>query len=157
MRSQRVTRAMADFYNQDLEFENPNHRYPRILPIATESSEYYTRIPTIRTTTAMSNSTFQSFSTSSSNTTINGQTTSKSEQNFTNPSGTRTQRTYQAPGEAPRVERFETDAAGRQLEDPSHAHAKRIQDVTEEEDAKAKEREYEERMQDEYAKREGGA
>jgi hypothetical protein len=29
--------------------------------------------------------------------------------------------------------------------------------VTEEEDAKAKEREYEERMQDEYAKREGGA
>jgi hypothetical protein len=29
--------------------------------------------------------------------------------------------------------------------------------VTEEEEAKVKEREYEERMQDEYAKREGGA
>lgn len=105
----------------------------------------------------MSSSTFQSFSTSSSSTTINGQTTSKSEQTYTDPSGTRTQRTHQAPGEAPRVERFETDAAGRQLEDPRQADAKRIQDVTEEDDAKTKGRQYEERMGDEYAKREGGA
>jgi hypothetical protein len=105
----------------------------------------------------MSSSTFQSISTSSSSTTVNGQTTSKSEQTFTDPSGTRTQRTHQAPGEAPRVERFETDAAGRQLEDPRHADSKRVQDVTEEEDAKANARKYEERMEDEYAKREGGA
>jgi hypothetical protein len=96
----------------------------------------------------MSSSTFQS---------INGQTTSKSEQTYTDPSGTRTQRTHQAPGEAPRVERFETDAVGRQLEDPRQADAKRIQDVTEEEDAKTKGRQYEERMEDEHAKREGGA
>ncbi|CAG5181991.1 uncharacterized protein ALTATR162_LOCUS9937 [Alternaria atra] len=105
----------------------------------------------------MSNSTFQSFSTHSSSTTINGQTTSKSEQIFTDPSGTRVQRTHQTSGEEPRVERFETDATGRQLEDPGHADAKRIQDVTEEEDAKAKDRQYAERMEDEYAKREGGA
>ncbi|KAI4950465.1 hypothetical protein J4E91_004348 [Alternaria rosae] len=105
----------------------------------------------------MSSSTFQSFTTSSSSTTINGQTTSKSEHTFTDPSGTRVERTHQAPGEAPRVERFETDATGRQIEDHRHADAKRIQDVTEEEDAKIKGREYEERMQDEYAKREGGA
>lgn len=105
----------------------------------------------------MSSSTFQSFSTSSSSTTINGQTTSKSEHTFTDPSGTRVERTHQAPGEAPRVERFETDSSGRQLEDHRLADAKRIQDVTEEEEAKSKEREYEERMRDEYAKREGGA
>jgi len=55
------------------------------------------------------------------------------------------------------VERFETDAAGRQLEDPRCTDAKRIQDVTEEEDAKQKGREYEGRMEEEYAKREGGA
>jgi hypothetical protein len=83
--------------------------------------------------------------------------TFQSEHTFTDPSGTRVERTHQTPGEAPRVERFETDATGRQLEDPRHADAKRIQDVTEEEEAKVKEREYEERMQDEYAKREGGA
>lgn len=104
-----------------------------------------------------SSSTFQSFSTSSSSTTINGQTVSNSEQTYSDPSGTRIQRTHQAPGEAPRVERFETDANGRQLEDPRTTGAKRIQDVTEEEEAKAKERVYEERMEGEYAKREGGA
>jgi hypothetical protein len=44
------------------------------------------------------------------------------------------------------------------LEDPRIADARRIQDVTEEEDTQAKrDKQYEERMQDEYAKREGGA
>lgn len=104
-----------------------------------------------------SSSTFQSFSTSSSSTTINGRTTSKSEQTYSNPTGTRVQRTHQVHGEAPRVERYETDAAGRQLEDPRSADTKRIQDVTEEEDAKQKGKEYEERIEEEYAKREGGA
>lgn len=105
----------------------------------------------------MSSSTFQSFSSSSSSTTINGQTDSKSEQTYSDPSGTRTQRTHQAPGEAPRIERFHTDANGRQIDNPRGTDARRIQDVTEEEDARAKGRQYEERMEDEYAKREGGA
>jgi hypothetical protein len=100
-------------------------------------------------------STFQSFSTSSSSTTINGQTTSKSEATYADPSGTKTQRTSQNPGEAPRVERFETDNAGRRIEEPTNVG--RIEDVTEEEGQKERDRQYEERMQDEYAKREGGA
>lgn len=67
------------------------------------------------------------------------------------------QRTHQAPGEAPRVEHFETDANGRQLDSTRNMDTRRIQDVTEDEDAAIKEREYEHRMEDEYAKREGGA
>ena len=102
-------------------------------------------------------STFQSFSSSSSSTTINGQTVSKSEQTYSDPSGTRVQRTHHAPGEAPRVERFETDANGRQLDSTRNMDARRIQDVTEDEDAAVKGREYEQKMEDEYAKREGGA
>ncbi|CAA9964267.1 hypothetical protein P3342_009291 [Pyrenophora teres f. teres] len=104
-----------------------------------------------------SSSTFQSFSTTSSSSTINGRTTSHSEQTYSDPTGTRVQRTHQAHGEAPRVERYQTDAAGRQLEDSRQADARRIQDVTEEEDAKDKGRLYEERMEEEYAKKEGGA
>ncbi|KAF1940972.1 hypothetical protein EJ02DRAFT_466992 [Clathrospora elynae] len=105
-----------------------------------------------------SNSTFQSFSSSSSSTIINGQITFTSEQTHSDPSGTRTLRTSQTAGEAPRVERFETDHASRRLEDVSVADAKRVQDVTEQEDTQAKmDRQYEEKMEDEYAKREGGA
>ncbi|KAF1833350.1 hypothetical protein BDW02DRAFT_383662 [Decorospora gaudefroyi] len=92
-----------------------------------------------------SNSTFQSFTTSSSSTTINGQTTSHAKATYSDPSGTKTQSVRQAPGQTPLVERYETDGAGRRGEVKG-----RIQDVTEEEG-------YEERIEGEYAKREGGA
>lgn len=61
-------------------------------------------------------------------------------------------RTTQEPGQAPREERFQTDGSGRRVEDSGEN--KRIQDVTDEEENGRK---YEERMEDEYAKREGGA
>ncbi|KAH7389448.1 hypothetical protein DE146DRAFT_758756 [Phaeosphaeria sp. MPI-PUGE-AT-0046c] len=104
-----------------------------------------------------SNSTFQSFSTSFSSSSVNGQTKSHSETTHSDPSGTRVHRTSQNPGEAPREERFEVDNAGRRVEGAGSADQARIQDVTEEEQQKEKDRLYEERMEDEYAKREGGA
>jgi hypothetical protein len=107
-----------------------------------------------------SSSTFQSFSTFSSSTTINGQTTSQSQQTYSDPTGTKTQHTSQNPGQTPPVERYETDNAGRRVEDTRSADAGRIQDVTEEDEddeQKEKDRLYVERMQEEYAKREGGA
>jgi hypothetical protein len=107
-----------------------------------------------------SSSTFQSFSTFSSSTTINGQTTSQSQQTYSDPTGTKTQHISQNPGQTPRVERYETDNAGRRVEDARRTDAGRIQDVTEEDEddeQKEKDRLYVERMQEEYAKREGGA
>jgi hypothetical protein len=105
-----------------------------------------------------SSSTFQSFSTSSSSTTTNGQTTSQSHATYSDPSGTKTQRVHQAPGEAPKVEQYQTDNAGRRVE--GAAGQGRIQDVTEEDgddEQKEKDRLYLESMEEEYAKREGGA
>ncbi|KAF1967615.1 hypothetical protein BU23DRAFT_559262 [Bimuria novae-zelandiae CBS 107.79] len=94
-------------------------------------------------------STFQSASYSFSSSTINGETRSRSEATFSDPSGTKVQRREQEPGQAAREERFEYDNTGRRIEE---AGAKgRIEDVTD------KEAEYKERMEDEYAKREGGA
>lgn len=54
-----------------------------------------------------------------------------------------------------REERYQTDASGRRVEDSS-AQRGRIEDVTDKEQ-EARDREYEEKMEDEYAKREGGA
>ena len=109
-----------------------------------------------------SNSTFQSFSTSSSSTTINGQTTSQSHATYSDPSGTKTQSSSQQPGQAPQIERSETDNAGRRVEggDNRLEGRERVQDVTEEDgddEQKEKDRLYVERMEEEYAKREGGA
>jgi hypothetical protein len=112
-----------------------------------------------------SNSTFQSFSTSSSSTTIDGQTTSQSHATYSDPSGTKTQSSSQQPGQAPKIERSETDNAGRRLEggasgDNRLEGRERVQDVTEEDgddEQKEKDRLYVERMEEEYAKREGGA
>lgn len=102
-------------------------------------------------------STFKSFSSSFSSSTINGRTTSHSEQTYSDPSGTKVQRTSQNPGEAPVEERFEYDNAGRRISDTGAENSRgRIEDVTDKEQAE-KDREYEERMEDEYAKREGGA
>jgi hypothetical protein len=111
-----------------------------------------------------SSSTFQSFSTSSSSTTVNGQTTSQSHATYSDPSGTKTHTTSQEPGQAPRVERHETDNAGRRVDSGGAQgriqDSERVQDVTEEDgddEQKEKDRQYLERMEEEYAKREGGA
>jgi hypothetical protein len=106
-----------------------------------------------------SNSTFQSFSTSYSSSSVNGQTKSHSETTYSDPSGTRVHRTIQNPGEAAREERFEVDSSGRRVEGEGAGSAdqRRIEDVTEQEDQKKNDKLYEERMEDEYAKREGGA
>ena len=104
-----------------------------------------------------SNSTFQSFSTSYSSSSVNGQTKSHSETTYSDPSGTRVHRTTQNPGEQPREERFEVDSTGRRVEGTGASDQRRIQDVTEEEQQKTNDKKYEERMEDEYAKREGGA
>jgi hypothetical protein len=109
-----------------------------------------------------SSSTFQSFSTSYSSSSVNGQTKSHSETTYSDPSGTRVQRTTHNPGEAPREERFEVDNAGRRVESGSTGDSMRIEDVTDvtditDEEQKRNDKGYEEKMEDEYAKREGGA
>jgi hypothetical protein len=99
-------------------------------------------------------STFQSFSTSSSSSSVNGRITSHSETTYSDPSGTKVHRTSQQPGQAPREETFETDNTGRRVEG---AGQRKIEDVTDEEQQKENDRKYEERMEEEYAKRVGGA
>lgn len=69
-------------------------------------------------------------------------------------------RTSQEPGEARKEERIEYDASGHRIGSGIGEGRGRIEDVTDTEDAereKRAEREYVERMQEEYAKREGGA
>jgi hypothetical protein len=104
-----------------------------------------------------SNATFQSVSTSYSSSSVNGQTKTQSETTYSDPSGMRVHRTSQNSGEPARDERFEVDNSGRRVEGKATASQGRIQDVTEEEEQKANDRNYEERMEHEYAKRDGGA
>lgn len=102
--------------------------------------------------------TSQTFSSTSS--TINGQTTSQTQSTISDNTGTRVHQTSQEPGQALREERFEVDNSGRRIADGSTSGSNRgrIEDVTDE-DAQQKEndRKYEEAMEEEYAKREGGA
>ncbi|KAI1111592.1 hypothetical protein F5Y14DRAFT_453829 [Nemania sp. NC0429] len=104
-----------------------------------------------------------SSSSSSSSNTRNGgapRTTTYAERSYTDNTGTRTERMHQLPGERP-VYESEERPSGRRLEGGSAgagagagsgaSSQNRITDVT---DA---EKQYEERMEDEYAKREGGA
>ncbi|KAL5120169.1 hypothetical protein ACEQ8H_001995 [Pleosporales sp. CAS-2024a] len=105
-----------------------------------------------------SSSTFQSFSTSySSSTSVNGQTKSHSETTYSDPSGTRVYRSSQNSGEVPREERLAFDNAGRRIDDAGAGESRQIQNVTEEDKQKKNDKLYEERIEDEYAKREGGA
>jgi hypothetical protein len=109
-----------------------------------------------------SSSTFQSFSTSYSSSSVNGQTKSHSQSTYSDPSGTRVQRTTQNPGEAPREEHYEVDNAGRRVESAGAGDSMRIEDVTDvtditDEEQKRNDKSYEEKMEDEYSKREGGA
>ena len=110
-----------------------------------------------------SSSTFQSSSFSFSSSTHNGATRSHSLTTHSDPSGTTVHTRSQESGQAPREERTRYDAEGRRVEDAGIKG--RIEDVTEEksgeEERRAEQkggyREYEERMEEEYAKREGGA
>jgi hypothetical protein len=104
------------------------------------------------------NSTFQSSSYSFSSSTVNGQTRAHSQTTHSTPSGTQVHRTTQEPGQAPRDEHYEYDNSGRRIEDSGSIKG-RIEDVTDVTDAEQSERDrqYEEKMEDEYAKREGGA
>ncbi|KAF2690639.1 hypothetical protein K458DRAFT_412000 [Lentithecium fluviatile CBS 122367] len=100
-------------------------------------------------------STFQSTSFSFSSSTINGSTSSTSKITRSDPSGTKVHTRSQEPGQAPRDERIQYDASGRRIEDAGAGARGRIEDVTDEQEKRDKE--YEERMEEEYAKREGGA
>lgn len=109
-------------------------------------------------------STSQSYSYSvySSSSSTNGgqpQSTMYAERSYTDNSGTTTERMHQLPGQRPVYESSSSSSpAGRRLGDGRNGNGgsgaetqNRITDVT---DA---EKEYGERIQDEYAKREGGA
>jgi hypothetical protein len=105
-----------------------------------------------------SSSTYYSTSSSSYSSTNNGQTTSFSQSTHSDPSGTRVYQTVQEPGQAPREEHFEIDSTGRRVGGVEGSTQGRIQDVTDgDEQQKENDRKYEERMEEEYAKREGGA
>ncbi|KAF9693883.1 hypothetical protein EKO04_008421 [Ascochyta lentis] len=103
-------------------------------------------------------SSYQSQTFSSTSSSINGQTTAYTQSTQSDNTGTRVYQTSQEPGQAPREERFEIDNSGRRLAEGSTSGSNqgRIEDVTDEQQ-KENDRLYEERMEDEYAKREGGA
>lgn len=103
-------------------------------------------------------SSYQSQTFSSTSSSINGQTTSRTQHTQSDNSGTRVYQSTQEPGQAPREERYEIDNSGRRIAEGSTSGSNqgRIQDVTEEEQ-KENDRLYEERIEEEYAKREGGA
>lgn len=106
--------------------------------------------------------TFKSASYSSSSMSINGKTTSREQATFADPSGTKVYRKMQNAGEAPVEEQLEYDSAGRHLQDAGPATAiegGRVEDVTDADEERQREldRMYKERMEIEYAKREGSA
>jgi len=100
-----------------------------------------------------SSSSYSSFS----STNPTGTTTRFTQSTSTDPRGTRTHRTAEETGKRPYQETTYTPAAGRRLEagTASAGTQGRIEDVTD--DQAEMDRQYEERMEDEYAKREGGA
>lgn len=111
---------------------------------------------------------YSSQSYSSSSTTRNGQTSGQRYASVThsNPSGTTVRKGYQNIGEAPVEETRYYDAEGRLVQslqgneeragiDGRVNGGARIEDVTDEQGQR--DREYQEKMEDEYAKREGGA
>ncbi|KAI1764507.1 hypothetical protein GGR53DRAFT_466218 [Hypoxylon sp. FL1150] len=112
-----------------------------------------------------SNFSFSSSSVSySSSTTHNGQTTGTryAEHTTSNPSGTTTHTASQRLGGPMHHEQREYDASGRLVSSGGRAvngnntgASRRIEDVTDEQ--RENDRLYEERIEDEYAKREGGA
>ncbi|KAF2763102.1 hypothetical protein EJ05DRAFT_472040 [Pseudovirgaria hyperparasitica] len=99
---------------------------------------------------------YSSSSFSSSTSTSNGQTTGQAyrEESSSNLDGTTVRTTTQNLGEKPVSETRQYDAQGRQLVGDTATRGQgKIEDISEEEADKI----YRERMEDEYAKREGGA
>lgn len=101
----------------------------------------------------MSNSTtsYSSFTSQSYSSSSNGVGNSYSEATVSDPSGTTIHRTSQEAGQPAVSETTRLPAGGTAAVGGGVDSGRRIEDVT---DA---DREYEERMEDEYAKREGGA
>lgn len=100
-----------------------------------------------------------SFSYSSTSSNINGHVSGRryGEQVTRNSSGTTVRTTSQNIGQAPTQEVRQFDNQGREMiGGPTSNLTRRIEDVTDSEQA-ARDREYEERIEEEYAKREGGA
>ena len=96
----------------------------------------------------------------SSTTNRDGQTTGQAYQRMSEstPQGTTVQTTRQNLGERPVTETRRYDATGRAIEATGAAGSdRRIQDVSGEEEESEADKLYRERMEDEYAKREGGA
>jgi hypothetical protein len=94
----------------------------------------------------------QSYSSSTFSSSSNGEapkTWSQTENVQTNKDGTTVYKTSERPGQAPTQETLRFDSSGKAIGEPKDAG--RIEDVT---DA---DRQYDERIEDEYAKREGGA
>ncbi|KAH9884749.1 hypothetical protein F4778DRAFT_552830 [Xylariomycetidae sp. FL2044] len=115
----------------------------------------------------MPSNTFYSSSsvTFSSSSSRNGETTGTryAEHTTRDPSGTTTHTAYQRSGEPIQAERRDYDAsgrlttaAGRGLGHAGVDTSRRIEDVSDEQQ-RENDRLYEERIEDEYAKREGGA
>lgn len=101
---------------------------------------------------------FQSSSASfSSSTGHNGQQTGQTfhQTSRTTPEGTTTRTTTQNLGERPVTHTQQFDARGRELTGSGGAD-RRIEDVSDQQESEA-DRLYRERIEDEYAKREGGA
>ena len=101
----------------------------------------------------MSNSTssYSSYTSQSYSSSTNGSGHSYSEATVSDPSGTTIHRTSQESGQPAISETTRLPAGGTAAVGGGADNGRRIEDVT---DA---DREYEERMEDEYAKREGGA
>ncbi|KAF2433307.1 hypothetical protein EJ08DRAFT_584031 [Tothia fuscella] len=94
----------------------------------------------------------QTYSSSTFSSSSNGEapkTCSQTESTSSNPQGTIVHKTSEKPGQAPIEQTLRYDSSGKAIQDSNETG--RIEDVT---DA---DREYLERMEDEYAKREGGA
>lgn len=101
---------------------------------------------------------FQSSSVSYSTSTVNGQTTGQAykQETTSNSQGTSVRNTSQRLGEPAIADTRHYDTSGREITggSTSSGSANRIQDVTDETEA---DRRYREAIEDEYAKREGGA
>jgi hypothetical protein len=112
-----------------------------------------------------SNSSFTYTASSSfiSSSSSNGGTRSYSQTTHSDPSGTKVYRTTQEPGQERKEERIQYDSRGNRIDNGGIGEGRgRIEDVTDQENERAdlekkREREYVERMEEEYAKREGGA
>ncbi|KAI0872554.1 hypothetical protein GGS24DRAFT_502698 [Hypoxylon argillaceum] len=104
-----------------------------------------------------SNSQSYSYSFYSSSSSTNGgrpQNTTYAERSITDNSGTTTERVRQLPGQQPVYESTERPSGRHRVEGTGGAASSQNHRITDVTDA---EKQYEERMEDEYAKREGGA